>query len=105
MFKKPLTISLVIFFVLLIATSVIKNKTRNIEKNIKKLNKEISILDVQLRDSKTDFVYLSTPERLRNKILQLSNEEYISFDYSKIYLSLEKFLDNKSKQVKKINFN
>ncbi len=105
MFKKPLTISLVIFFVLLIATSVIKNKTRNIEKNIKKLNKEISILDVQLRDSKTDFVYLSTPERLRNKILQLSNEEYISFDYSKIYLSLEKFLDNQSKQVKKINFN
>ena len=38
MFKKPLQFHIVIFFVLLITTSVVKNKTRNIEKNIQKIN-------------------------------------------------------------------
>jgi|TARA_B100002051_G_C16530382_1_gene532359 hypothetical protein len=101
MYKKPLTVSIVIFFVLMVTTSIIKNKTRNIEKNIEKLTKEIAVLDKQLRDSKIDFVYLSTPEKLRSNIVQLSNEEYVSFDYSRIFLSLEKFLYNQSKQAKK----
>ena len=101
MYKKPLTVSIVIFFVLMVTTSIIKNKTRNIEKNIEKLTKEIAVLDKQLRDSKIDFVYLSTPEKLMSNIVQLSNEEYVSFDYSRIFLSLEKFLYNQSKQAKK----
>ena len=37
MFNKSIIISLCIFFILMIFTSFIKNQTRNIEKDIKKL--------------------------------------------------------------------
>ena len=37
MFNRPLILSLSIFLILMVFTSVIKNNTRNIEKNIQKL--------------------------------------------------------------------
>ena len=48
MFNRPLIFSLSVFLFLMIFTSIIKNNTRNIEKNIEKLNTEVSILKNEL---------------------------------------------------------
>ena len=58
MFKQSLILSLTVFFTLMIITSVIKNKTRNLEKEIEKINKEVAFLEKQLSDAETDYIYL-----------------------------------------------
>ena len=50
MFKKSLILPLSIFFFFMIFTSFIKNKTRNIEKNIEALSSEILILEKELAE-------------------------------------------------------
>ena len=67
MFKKQLLFHCV-FFYFNIFTPIVKNNTRIIEKNIESLSKDISILEKQLNDAKIDFVYLSSPERLKKLI-------------------------------------
>ena len=64
MFNRPLLLSLSTFFILMIFISLIKNNTRNIEKNIEQLNMEISILKKDLLNAEIDFIYLSSPEKL-----------------------------------------
>tara|TARA_B100001996_G_scaffold153530_1_gene116798 strand:+ start:61 stop:381 length:321 start_codon:yes stop_codon:yes gene_type:complete len=100
MFKKSITISLSIFFILMIFTSIIKNKTRNIEKNIENLNKKVSILEEELMDAKIDFVYLSSPEELRKKFSNFNNKKYFAYDYSRIFFSTKDFLNYTSTQTK-----
>ena len=56
------------FLSLMIFTSVIKNNTRNIEKNIEKLNTEVSILNNELLNAEMDFIFLSSPDKLEKKI-------------------------------------
>tara|TARA_B100000029_G_scaffold332306_1_gene324542 strand:+ start:615 stop:935 length:321 start_codon:yes stop_codon:yes gene_type:complete len=101
MFKKSVIISLSIFFILMIITSIVKNNTRNIEKNIEKLGGEVSTLEKELADAKIDFIYLSTPERLQKKITDLSKIKYFSYDHSSIFLSTEDFIRHTSQETKK----
>ena len=68
MSRIKLTASLIIFAILLSFTSIIKNKTRLIEKKIFKLNKEISYKKKDLNETQLDFFYLSSPLQLSNKI-------------------------------------
>ena len=102
MFKKSLIISLSIFFVLMVFTSMIKNQTRNIEKNIQKLNNEVLILKKQLKDAKIDYVYLSTPEKLRKNLLQFNNKQYFNYDHSRIFLSTKDFIDYSLQETKNL---
>ena len=102
MFNKSILISFTIFFSLMIFTSHVKNKTRNLEKNIEKLQREISSLEKKLSDTQIDFVYLSSPEQLQKNSLSLVEEEYLSFDHSRIFLSVEHFLKYNSKEISKI---
>ncbi len=102
MFNKSILISFTIFFSLMIFTSHVKNKTRNIEKNIEKLQREISSLEKKLSDTQIDFVYLSSAEQLQKNSSTLVKEEYLSFDHSRIFLSVEHFLKYNSKEVSKI---
>ena len=97
MFKKSVIISLSIFFILMIITSIVKNNTRNIEK----LGGEVSTLEKELADAKIDFIYLSTPERLQKKITDLSKIKYFSYDHSSIFLSTEDFIRHTSQETKK----
>ena len=83
-------------------TPIVKNNTRIIEKNIYKLNREILVLEKQLIEAKIDFIYLSSPERLRENLSKFEEKEYRSFDYSRIFLSTEDFLRHNSKETKKI---
>ena len=68
MFNKALIFSLSVFLILMIFTSIIKNKTRNIEKNIEKLNTEIFKLNKELYNAEIDFIYLSSPDKLKRNI-------------------------------------
>ena len=85
MFKKSLILSLTVFFTLMIITSVIKNKTRNLEKEIEKINKEVALLEKELSESEIDYIYLSSPKKLKKYLSTLGKEEYLSFDHSRIF--------------------
>ena len=100
MFKKSLILSLTVFFTLMIITSVIKNKTRNLEKKIEKINKEIAFLEKQLSDAEIDYIYLSGPEKLKKYLSTFNKEKYLSFDHSRIFFSTERFLKHSLKEAK-----
>ena len=97
MSKIKLTASLIIFAILLSFTSIIKNKTRLIEKKIFKLNKEISYKKKDLNETQLDFFYLSSPLQLSNKIKKLGLTEYQALDFSRIYFSMNDFKSSKNK--------
>ena len=100
MFKKSLIFSLTVFFTLMIITSLIKNKTRNLEKEIEKINKEVAFLEKQLSDAEIDYIYLSSPNKLKKSLSALGKEEYLSFDHSRIFFSIEQFLKHSLKEAK-----
>ena len=61
-----------IFSILLGFTSIIKNQTRIIEKNIYKNNKKIAILEKDLHETQLDYFYLSSPKIYQKKLTNLS---------------------------------
>ena len=85
----------------MIFTSIIKNNTRNIEKNIEKLNTEILKLNKELFDAEMDYIYLSSPDKLEKKISIFNKKRYSTYDFSRIFLSTEEFINFSSKQTKK----
>ncbi len=94
-------ISITIFLMMLFFTSIVKNKTRVIEKNIEQYNNKISKIERNLYESQLDFYYLTSPNLLKKKLEFLSDEKYIHMEFSKIYLSLDTFLKNQKKLTKK----
>ncbi len=106
MFNKKLFISIFIFSIFMIFTSIIKNKTRIIEKNIYSYEKKIVNLKNNLYEAQLDFSYLSSPENLSKNIFEYSNEEYSILSRSRIYQSLDDFLkENKKTTMTFINDN
>ena len=97
MFKIKIIIILLIFSSLLFGTSIIKNETRKIEKNIYQLNKKIIKKEKNLNESQLDFFYLTSPSMIEKKIENLDIEQYLPMEYSKIFLSILNFnnLQNK----------
>ena len=107
MFNKTILLSITCFFLLTVTTSVIKNKARNLEKDISKLREDISLLEKQMSDAEIEFIYLSNPEQLTKHIIDLEGEKYSSFDYSRIFFSTNHFLQHHikvSKHIKKNDF-
>ena len=85
--KIKIIISICIFSVLLGTTSIIKTQTRLIEKKINKIDRKISSLAKDLHETQLDHSYLSSPDYLSKKILELSFIDYLPMDFSRIYLS------------------
>lgn len=94
-------ISLLVFSFLLFFTSIIKNKTRVIEKNIISYKKKISFLERELHESQLDYFYLSSPKILQEKISFLTNDKYEYMSISKIYLNYDNFIQDQKKITKK----
>ena len=69
--KSKLIISIIVFSFLFFFTSVIKNKTRVIEKSIINVEKRISNLEKELHESQIDFYYLTSPKLLQEKKILL----------------------------------
>tara|TARA_B100000963_G_scaffold279666_1_gene248139 strand:+ start:3255 stop:3590 length:336 start_codon:yes stop_codon:yes gene_type:complete len=110
MSKIKILISITFFSFLLIGTSILKNKTRQIEKNIYNLSKVIYQKEKDYNESQLDFEYLSSPIIIEQRINHLDRNEYFPMEYSKIFLSMANFIDlsdkiatqkNNEKKIKK----
>ena len=99
--KTKFIISIIVFSSLLFCTSIIKNKTRVIEKNVISYEKRISNLKNKLYESQLDFYYLTSPKILQKKISFLTNEDYHYMNISKIYLDYNHFILEQKKITKK----
>ena len=101
MFKLKIFASVVIFAFLLVGTSIIKNKTRELEKKINYLSKEILLKEKDYKESELDFAYLTSPKMIEKKIDHHDRNKYFPMDFSKIFLNLSNFENIKKKLVEK----
>ena len=99
--NTKLIISVSVFSLLLFCTSVIKNKTRIIEKNIESYEKQIFTLKKELFESQLDFNYLTSPKMLQEKLSFLTNDQYFNISISNIYLEYNNFILDQKKITKK----
>ena len=93
MFKVKILISIFIFSSFLFGTSIIKNKTREIEKQIYKTSKNIYFKEKDINESQLDFFYLTSPSIIEQKSTHIDNFKYLPMEYSKIFLNMSKFKD------------
>ena len=99
--NTKLIISVSVFSLLLFCTSVIKNKTRIIEKNIESYEKQIFTLKKELFESQLDFNYLTSPKMLQEKLSFLTSDSYHYISISNIYLDYNNFILDQKKITKK----
>ena len=99
MYKLKLILSISIFSSLLIFTSAIKNQTREIEKEIKKIDRQIAGDKKDLYETELDYSYLSSPLNLSKKIKELALIDYIPMDFSRIYMSYKDFNEAQKKMT------
>ncbi len=97
MFKLKVFIILVVFSCLLVGTSIIKNKTREIERNIYSLKKIVNLKEKDLKESQLDFFYLTSPLIIEKKIEHLDANKYFPMEFSNIFLNLSNFMDLEKK--------
>ena len=102
MFRPKIIVTVIIFLILLIFTSIIKNKTRVIEKKLYFLNETIVLKEKDINESQLDFYFLSSPSQIEKKIISFGLNNYSVIESSKIFLSLSNFLNiqNKLSMVK-----
>tara|TARA_Y100000768_G_C23936913_1_gene663027 strand:- start:1099 stop:1437 length:339 start_codon:yes stop_codon:yes gene_type:complete len=105
MHKLKIIFSSIIFTILLIVTSTIKNETREIEKKIYHLNKDINKKEKDINETQLDFFYLSSPKILEEKLEHVDKNYYLPMQYSKIFLSISNFLELQNKFVIKEGLN
>ena len=105
MFKTKFIISTVIFVSFLIITSVVKNKTRIIEKKISNLKKVILIKEKNINEAELDFYYLSSPAELEKKLNLLGFNYYQPIKYYNIYFDISDFskIQNKISNLNYLN--
>jgi hypothetical protein len=77
-------VALLIIFVLILATSLVKNSTKKIEDKIFILNQSIRSLKAKLGDVMLEYNFLSSPETLIQFQSEYFEEELIKIDIMKI---------------------
>ena len=77
-------ISLLIIFILILATSLVKNSTKKIEDKIFTLNGNIISLNVEFGDEMLEYNFLSSPNKLAQYQLQYFEKDLIKIDIMKI---------------------
>jgi hypothetical protein len=105
MFRTKFIISISVFVILLLATSVIKNKTRVIEKQILNLKKIILAKEKNVNEAELDFYYLTSPEELEKKLNLIGFNDYQPIKYSNIYFNISNLIEIKNKFSNLNNFN
>tara|TARA_B100001121_G_C18120951_1_gene358918 strand:+ start:195 stop:503 length:309 start_codon:yes stop_codon:yes gene_type:complete len=98
MFKIKILFSIIMFSILLFGTSIIKNKTREIEKKIISINNINNFKVKDLVESQLDFSYLTSPSMIETLINQ-TDDQYIPMQHSKIFLNMSDFLNLENKIV------
>ena len=103
MYKMKFIISISIFVSFLIITSVVKNKTRIIEKQISNLNFKNLKKKKEINEAQLDFFYLSSPAELKKKIEIIGLNDYQPIKFSNIFFDISDFtkIQNKVSILKK----
>ena len=73
-----------IIFVLILATSLVKNSTKEIEDKIFMVNENIRPLKLDLGDVLLEYNYLSSPDKLTQYQTQYFEKDLIKIDITKI---------------------
>jgi hypothetical protein len=102
MFNTKFIISTTIIIFFLILTSIIKNKTRIIEKQISILNTNINVKKKDINETQLDFYYLTSPIEIEKKINLVGFDNYQPIKFSKIFFDILHFnqLQNKISNLK-----
>ena len=77
-------------FILILATSLVKNSTKEIEDKIFTVNENIRYLKSELGDVLLEYNYLSTPDKLTEYQSQFFEKDLIKIDIMKIKQLTEK---------------
>ena len=80
----------VIIFILILATSLVKNSTKEIEDKIFMVNENIRPLTSELGDVLLEYNYLSSPNKLTQYQTQYFEKDLIKIDITKIKKLTEK---------------
>jgi len=83
-------VALLIIFVLILATSLVKNSTKEIEDKIFVLNESIRSLKVEFGDVMLEYNFLSSPDKLAQYQSQYFEKELIKIDIMTIKEIYEK---------------
>ena len=75
---------LVIIFILILVTSLVKNSTKEIEDQIFVINENIRPLKSEFEDILLEFNYLSSPEKLIQYQIQYFEKDLIKIEIMKI---------------------
>ena len=97
MFKIKFVISISLFFLFIVLTSVVKNETRELEKEIYIINNKVVSKERNLNETQLEFSYLTSPNIIEKKIDNLFVNKYISMDFSNIFLNFSSFENLKNK--------
>jgi cell division protein FtsL len=79
-----------IIFILILATSLVKNSTKEIEDKIFTINENIRPLKSELGDALLEYNYLSSPDKLTQYQTQYFQKDLIKIDITKIKKLTEK---------------
>ena len=90
---------LVVIFILILITSLVKNSTKEIEDQIFAINENIRPLKSELEDVTLEFNYLSSPEKLVQYQTRYFEKDLIKIDIGKI-----KKISKKNSHIKVNNF-
>ena len=74
----------VIIFILILATSIVKNSTKGIEDEIFAVNENIRPLKTELSDTLLEYNFLSSPGKLTQYQNQYFEKDLIKIDITKI---------------------
>ena len=97
-------VALLIIFLLILATSLIKNSTKEIEDNVFILKESIRSLKVEFSDVMLEYNFLSSPDKLIQYQSQYFEKELIKIDIMKIKeISEKNNIIEVSNFVKKVN--
>ena len=103
MFKTKFFISVTVFIIFLVITSIIKNKTRILEKQITSIKTHIFDKKKDINESQLDFYYLTSPAEVEKKLQTFEFEIYQPIKYSNIFFDISDFtqMNNKITNLKK----
>ena len=91
MFNSKLFFSLAVFTFFLIITSLVKNQSRIIEKQIKGLNINIIAKEKNISEAEMEFSYLSSPNEIEKKFNSGDLEKFEPIKYSNIFYDIHDF--------------
>ena len=91
MFNSKLFFSLTTFIFFLIITSLVKNQSRIMEKQIKVLNSNIVAKEKNISEAEMEFSYLSSPNKIEKKFKSGNLEKFEPIKHSNIFYDVQDF--------------